>query len=306
MQDLNRIPLSALRAAEAVGRLGTLTAAAAELGVTPGAVSQRLQKAEAVLGRPLFRRAARGMEPTPFGTELLPGLTRGMAELAAAVAIADPARDACLTVSVAPIFASRWLVWRLAGFHERHPEIRIRVVPSVVLQNPDTDDVDVCIRVGTGPWPDVRAERLIAQRVFPVAAPALAARLATAADLARVPVIRENDALYGWDVWLAPYGLTPAVLGDGPTYADAGLCLDAAMAGQGVFLAWETLAGDAVDGTRLVAPFPDRRETAAAYWLIGGARRRPKAAAAAFRTWLRHELALSEGAWTRAGAARPS
>jgi DNA-binding transcriptional LysR family regulator len=301
MQNLNRIPLTALRAAEAAGRLGTLGAAARELGLTVGAVSQRVQNAEAALGRPLFRRTARGLVATPLGAEVLPRLTRGMAELAAAVALADPARDACLTVSVAPIFASRWLVWRIARFQARSPGVRIRIEPSVALLDPDTDDVDLCIRVGTGPWPGVEAERLIDQRVFPVAAPELAARVKTPADLGRLPVIRETEALFGWDRWLAPQGLSPAVLGDGPTFADASLCLDAAMAGQGVFMAWETLACDALSAGRLVAPLPGRAETGKAYWLVSGSRRRVTPAVAAFRVWLKEELMASEAEWRAAG-----
>ena len=57
MKNLNSVHLNGLRAVEAVGRLGSLQAAADELGVTIGAVSQQVIKAEAQLGRPLFERA---------------------------------------------------------------------------------------------------------------------------------------------------------------------------------------------------------------------------------------------------------
>ena len=51
MKNLNLVHLNGLRALESVGRLGSLQAAAAELGVTIGAVSQQISKAEAQLGQ---------------------------------------------------------------------------------------------------------------------------------------------------------------------------------------------------------------------------------------------------------------
>lgn len=300
MRNLNRVQLSGLRAIEAAGRLGTLAAAADELGVTSGALSQRLQKAELALGRTLFLRTSKGLVLTASGAEMMPKLTRGMTELDAAVALADPARDTRLTVSVAPIFASRWLVWRLRRFNERHPEIRIRIEPSVQLLNPDHDDVDVCVRVGCGGWPDVSAELLLEQRVFPVCSAELADRIVCRGDFATVPIIRENDGLHGWAEWLRPHGLLPSILGQGPTYAEASLCLDAAMTGQGVFMAWETLACDALETGRLIAPFDQREKTGARYWFVTGRDTARKRSVSLFRTWLRDELAASVNSWRTA------
>ena len=71
MRNLNTIPLSALRTIETIGRTGSLGAAASELGVTPGALSQRLTKAEAALGRPLFLRQPEGLQPTEACREMV-------------------------------------------------------------------------------------------------------------------------------------------------------------------------------------------------------------------------------------------
>ena len=118
MQNLNRIPPSYLRAIEAIGRRGSLSEAAAELGVTSGAVSQRLAKAEAALGITLFHRAPGGLVPTDLCARVLPGLTQGMEMLSSAVTQIETADRCSLTVSVAPLFASRWLVWRLQKFYD--------------------------------------------------------------------------------------------------------------------------------------------------------------------------------------------
>ena len=82
MEKLNRYPLSALRATEAAGRLGSLAKAAAELGVTTGAVSQHIRKAELQLGRNVFERTSRGLRPTPAGAQFLGSLTHGFQEIA--------------------------------------------------------------------------------------------------------------------------------------------------------------------------------------------------------------------------------
>ena len=292
MNELNRIHLNGLRAVEAVGRLGSLRAAAADLGVTVGAVSQQVQKTEKQLGRPLFDRHPRGFQPTAFGVEVLQRLTAGMAELSAAVALAR-ADEGVLTVSAAPVFTGKWLVWRLKSFNERHPDIRVRIDSELALVNPGLSGVDVCIRVGHGDWPGVRATKLLDHRVFPVCSPGLARQLLVPGHLANVPIIRDSGEMFDWSTWLEPNSLDSAVLGDGPVFSDASLCLDAAIAGQGVFLAWETLANDAISMNRLVAPFPDRYPTGIAYWFVTAAGAPLSPRVRAFRDWLKKELAES-------------
>ena len=300
MRNLNRTSLGGLRAIEAAGRLGSLRAAAAEIGVTVGAVSQQIQKAEQQLGRALFERLPKGLTPTAHGEAVIRHLTTGMSELSAAVALAERRREDTLTVSVAPVFAGKWLVWRLNDFHERHPDIRIRVDAAMPLVDPDTSDVDVCIRVGKGHWPDVDAERLVDQRVFPVCSPELARQLTAPEDLSRVPIIRDAGQVYSWNIWLGPNGLDEAILGDGPVFSDGSLCLDAAIAGQGVFLAWEMLAADALRMGRVTAPFPGRHPTGYAHWFVVGKRLPKSRSVRDFETWLRGQLDAS------LNAARPA
>lgn len=297
MNPLNRVPLTGLRAIEAVARLGSLATAAAELGVTPGALSQRISRTEAQLGRPVFDRTPTGLRPTELGRDMVARLSRGMAELSAAVALADPAQDNLLTISAAPLFASRWLIWRLPHFSAAHPEIRIRIEPIMQMATPGLGGIDIALRVGRGDWPALRAEKLLDQRVMPVCAPSLAGRIRAPADLLHLPVIRENDRLAGWAEWLAPHGMDPRALPDGPSLADGGLCLDAAISGQGVFMAWETLASDALSRGQLATPLPGRAPTGSAYWFVTADAARRKPAIARFRDWLRTELAEATRLW---------
>ncbi len=292
MRNLNRFHLNGLRALEAAGRLGNLRAAAEELGVTIGAVSQQILKAEEQFGRSLFERHPKGLKPTAFGQDVLRYLSSGFAEISAGLALAERRREGVLTVSVAPVFASKWLVWRLQHFREQHPDIRIRIDADVSLVDPGSSDVDVCIRVGRGGWSNVKAEKLIDQLVFPVCSPAMAEGLHDPRDLAAVPIIREPTPMFGWNAWLAPNGLDESILGDGPVFSDASLCLDAAVAGQGVFLGWETLACDAIAMGRLAAPFPDRYGTGISYWFVTSRSAPSTRAVGAFREWLKSELSI--------------
>ncbi len=293
MDNLNRVHLNGLRAVEAVGRLGGLKAAAGELGVTVGAVSQQIQKVEQQLGVSLFDRHPRGLAPTAIGEAMLERLTPGMRALAAAVALPRKAREDTLTVSVAPVFASKWLVWHLKKFSRAHPGIRVRVEAAVDLVDPNSSDVDLCIRVGPGPYADVEAEKLLDQRIFPVCSPALADALRRPEDIFQLPIIHDRGQPHAWDYWLKAKGIRPAQFANGPTYSDGALCLDAAIAGQGLFLAWETLACHALAAGQLVEPFTGRISTGHSYWLLRSAYSAPSPAILAFRNWIHEELPRS-------------
>ncbi|WP_018239091.1 LysR substrate-binding domain-containing protein [Ensifer sp. BR816] len=290
MKDLNAIHLNGLRAVEAAGRLGSLAAAADELGVTPGAVSQQIAKTEAQLGRALFERLPRGLVPTEAGRLLLVRLSSAFEELAEAVAEARRRDESVLTVSVAPVFAARWLVYRLNRFADRHPEIRLRIDATTKLVNLDTSDVDIAIRVGAGHWPGVRAELLLEQEVFPVCSPALAAGLRQPADILTLPAVIDEHAMFSWEVWLKTVGLSGAEMTVRHTFNDASLALDAAIAGQGVMIAWQTLAGYAVMKGSLVAPFGIRARTGFGHYFVTSASRRESKAALAFKRWVREEV----------------
>lgn len=291
MKDLHRVHLNGLRAVEAVGRLGTLQKAADELGVTVGAVSQQVIKAEAQLGRGVFEREGRGLVPTAFGRAFLARLTAGFRSLDEAVASARSHDETILTVSVAPMFASKWLVPRLSSFSRLHPDLIVRLDASVALVNPDTSDVDLAIRVGDGQWPGVAVDFLLPQEVFPVCAPALAERIATPRDILKVPILRDANSTLSWNLWLNQFGMDERELGEGNTFTDAGLCLDAAIAGQGVMLGWQTLAHAALGLGQLVAPFSERAVTGLGYYIVTSATRRDAPKVTRFRRWLKAEIA---------------
>lgn len=299
MRNLNAIPLSSLRTIEVIARNGTLRGAADELGVTPGALSQRLAKAEAALGQILFTRTSTGLQPTDVCARISPRLTAAIEELSSVVSDVQSIGQNTLTVTVAPIFASRWLIWRIKSFNDLNPEISLRVLPAVDVADLDHSEVDIGIRVGEDPALGAGATRLLDQRVFPVCSQEIAAHIKSPEDIFAVPIIRENEVLYGWRPWLSDMGLQGRDLSFGPTYADASLCLDAAMTGQGVFMAWETLACDALERGQITAPFDVRSLTGATYWFAVRTRSQRNPSVRKFKSWLETELACSVRYWNK-------
>ena len=110
-------------------------------------------------------------------------------------------------------------------------------------------------------------------------------------DIARLPIIRDSYSNLEWDLWLKRFGLSQDMLKVGDSFTDAALCLDAAIAGQGVMLAWQPLAHDALKAGLLVAPFPERCPSGQGYFLVTSATRREPAKVGRFRDWLKAEIA---------------
>ena len=153
-------PLNALRAFEAAGRHLSITRAAKELHVTPAAVSHQVKALEEYLEAKLFRRTGNALLLTDAGQTLLPRLRAGFAELTAAVAeLREHGVRGALVLSVAPVFAAKWLIPRLAEFHAANPEIDVRVSATLALADLEREGIDAAIRVGRGRYPGLRADR---------------------------------------------------------------------------------------------------------------------------------------------------
>jgi len=301
------IPLNAIRAIEIVARRGALAPAAEELDVTPGAVSQHLRRAEERLGLDLFERTPQGLRPTDALRAVLPQLTGGFNALAEGVASLRGADEHVLTVTMGAVFASRWLIWRIAKFNQLHPEIETRLVVTGTMIDLQHSDIDCGIRFGRGPWPGVTAELLGGNRYSPVVAAALAPRLSRPDDLRHLPLIRDTASMLPWEPWFAAAGMAPFEL-NGPRYDDPALAFDAAISEQGVLMTIDMMSADAVSDGRLVRPFDVAVMADVGYWFITAEGRRAPKKVKLFRDWLRAEVADSADGYVaqvkRAGDAR--
>lgn len=291
MTALNQVHLNGLRAVEAVLRLGSLQGAADALGVTPSAVSQQINRTEAQLGRKLFDRAPGGLAPTPFAIAFGRRLTAGFEELAAAVSMAR--EDETLVISVAPVFASRWLMPRLMRHFRAYPDVLLRVDAAPTLTDLDRSDAALAIRLGKGDWPGVRAELLFEVFEFPVCAPDIAKGLKRIEDLAKAWIIMDDNTMLGWNAWFAAAGVEPVATNEGARFSDPLLVLESVIAGHGVMLGWDMLVGEALRDGRLVAPFGVKAATGFGYYVCTTTRREPDRKTRNFIRWLKDEAAAA-------------
>ncbi|BAI76328.1 transcriptional regulator (plasmid) [Azospirillum sp. B510] len=154
-------PLNGLRAFEAAGRHLSFKAAAMELAVTPGAVSQQVRHLEQVLGVPLFQRLHRGLILTAQGEALLPEVADAFARLSKAsdtVAKALTTKPLRLGISPALSDGPERLLARLAG--AKRPPDYVRAVATDDLADLLAGRLDALLRPGPGPYPGLHAELL--------------------------------------------------------------------------------------------------------------------------------------------------
>jgi LysR family glycine cleavage system transcriptional activator len=282
-------PLNALRAFEATARHLSVKNAAAELCVTPGAVSQMLKSLELHLGVTLFRRVNRGIFLTDAGQGYLPPIRNAFRQINEATKrLAESDDSGVLTVSVTPFFAAAWLVPRLKAFQDAHPAFDVQVVTGKTLADFERDGVDVAIRHGLGRYPGLRSERVLAVEIVPVAAPELVARLGMPtgpADLTRWPLVHEIERS-GWDLWFRAQGVFEVGAPRGPSFDDSTLLVRAVLGAQGAgLLPVALVASDLSDG-RLVRLADVSLLEELAYYLVYPEANHTLPKVAAFRDWI--------------------
>ena len=278
------LPLTSLRAFEAAGRRGRMTAAADELNVTHSAVSRQVRQLEALLGIDLFEGPKNAPRLTAAGRALLPGLTSAFDQIEAAVRSVSDAEAGPLDVSCLGTLTMRWLIPSLHRFQAAQPRIDVRLAASERGTDVARDGCDVAIRVGSGDWPaDTEVHHLFDETIGPVAAPELAASLGRGFEGA--PLLRTLTRPEAWRDWSLRSGV---VIADarGPAYEHSYFMLEAALAGLGVGLAPWPLVADDVRAGRLIAPcgFLANGDS-----YVALRRRRGPKKAAVFCAWLQEE-----------------
>lgn len=288
-------PLLSIRAFEAAARHGSFARAAEELCVSAGAIGHQVRLLEDWLGGPLFARLARSVELTEIGRRyfievrpLLEDLERASLSLRGAAAASE------VTVTAMPSFVTRWLMPRLGDFRLKHPDIEVRLLASVPPVDFARDRVDLAIRLGAGPYEHLDAEPLLPEAFHVVGSLKDCAKVRDASDVLESTLLHDEyearipDQI-DWVRWCAAQRLkVPANrLRQGLRFSHTYLTLDAAAAGQGLAIASDVLAGDAImQGTLARAKLPAVAGPYSYYLLV------PRPAAArgqvtAFCAWLR-------------------
>jgi LysR family transcriptional regulator, glycine cleavage system transcriptional activator len=288
------LPLRALQAVEAAVRHLSFARAAEELHVTPAAISQQIKLLESEVGQPLFERS-----PTLRPTASAQSVSRQLREAfdlleQASRQLRGGQSGRPMVVSLAPSFASRWLIPRLERFNARHPDIELHLLATTRLVDFETEDVDLAVRYGDGRYPGLHAERLQQETVIAVAHPRLATGLTRPVDLLGATLLHNSgvnwDATFpDWPTWLRSAGVVPQAPLRLRMFDEANLVFEAVLAGLGVALLWRTLVSDDLASGRLVALFQEQ-PLANAYHFVCRPERLSQSRVAAFRRWLFDEV----------------
>jgi LysR family transcriptional regulator, glycine cleavage system transcriptional activator len=306
IQRQRPLAIGPLRAFEAVARLLSFRAAAEELHLTQPAISRQIRSLEEELGAPLFLRGTRHVELTGPGTQLLRSVAPLMTQLDGTVRqIRTSQRRQPVAVTTFASLASLWLLPRLQGFQNQHPESDIRISASDTLADLDDPEIDLALRYCHPDDAPPGSVELFGEVLTPVASPALLQRmpLRNAAALAEHTLLEEDDnrastAYLSWRHWLRvnqQAGLEPrGWLYLNFTYQQ----IQAAVAGQGLALGRMPLVCEVMARGELVEPFgaAGRVISPYGYWLVRFPSRRERPALAAFEAWLLEQARLTREA----------
>jgi LysR family glycine cleavage system transcriptional activator len=285
-------PLSALRAFEAAARHGSFKAAASELAVTPTAISHQIRSLEAHIGLPVFDRQIRKVALTDAGAQLYPVLRNGFDAFETVFERLMPrTRRPQVKISATTAFTAKWLVPRVSGFQELHPDIDLQLHASDSTVDLTENGIDIAIRYGRGPYPGLAADLMFADNFGPVVNPRLG--VMTQQDLSKTPLIhfqwRRIDPLNPtWENWFAESGLPWSPSHPQLRFSDESHAIQAAVAGQGIALLSLALLRDELSAGHLVQPFgpviPGH-----SYHLVRRSDRAPDTATIATIDWMRAE-----------------
>ena len=290
--------LTALAVFEASARHLSFKLAAAELNVTPGAVSRQIKAVEEELGVPLFARAASGVSLTSAGEDLYGVLAQSFSRAADVVRkVKQGDRSRNVTVACTDAFATLWLIPRMGDFWSRYPDV---TVDHLISDNPRDyrrGEVELRVRYGSGAWSDERAELMFNDTIYPVCSQSFARRHADVdeAALCDLPLLHVDWVDPEWADWDEVFrraGIAHQTL-RGRRFGKFSVALQAAQADQGVAVGWDRLVQTYVADGRLVRFTQLKMPAPGNYYLTWNENRLLSSAAETLRDWLR-EMSANE------------
>ncbi|MGB0661909.1 MAG: LysR substrate-binding domain-containing protein [Mangrovicoccus sp.] len=300
MRDLN---LKATEYFEAVARLGTVTKAADELGVSPSAVSQQITGLETQLGVKLFRREKKRLVLTLDGDRLFQTATQAFGAIRnTRSAITHQRELRMLTIRVSPSFGVRWLGPRVGAFAAAHRDWAIRIDATPEFSAFDTENIDLDLRYGIGSWNGLSNISVLHDLVLPLCSPSYLAQLRgkssdIAEQLAQARLIDSVKSLLRWDLWLATHRITLDRVSYPFRFDRSSMSIEMAKQGEGICLESVTLClPDLQNGALVpfcpsipVLDFP-------AYWLVCPPRHFNRRIVKRFADWLTDTAAQHDDA----------
>ena len=286
--------IQALLAIEALDRLGTASAAAAELNLTQGAVSRQLQALEDQISLQLVSRDKHRLALTPAAQDFVTEARRALAALSqASLTLRANPGGGTLRLAILPAFGMHWLAPRLALFARAHPEVTVNLSTRLKPFAFEDGAFDAAIHFrsqdgGRQDWPGAAWLKLMDEDVLPVAAPSLAP-IQNPADALRLPLLQLESRTGDWGRWFAIHGLRnqrpPAMLFD-----QFATMSQAAIHGMGAAILPLFLIERDLAERRLIPLHGAPMRSPGACYLVCPANRPERAPLAGFRDWLAQNL----------------
>lgn len=258
-------PLNWLRAFEASARHLSFTGAADELGMTQSAVSQQIKSLEGYLERPVFQRQPKGLELTEAGRTFLPAVRDAFETLEIGTrGVVGTGYPRALLIESNLSFAVHWLAPRLGDFYASCPDAVVEVRSNLWEPPHALTDADIEIRFSLRPPTGAKVTRLTNETFYPVAAPDYDIRDRTL----------ENERLFdcswvlcSWDNWFADQSQTRPKTAKLTYSSTLAVSLNAAVAGAGLAMAHDTVAGGLIKRGLLIKPFEHETPMQEGYFL---------------------------------------
>ncbi|NIC06251.1 LysR substrate-binding domain-containing protein [Billgrantia bachuensis] len=299
-QKANHLPsLQALRAFEALARLGSLTDAADYLSLTRSAISHQLRLLESQLNLRLYERRGRGVILTPAGQlyagevrEVLQSLERIHANLP------DQEYNGHVHVCMPPGFAASVISRHINDFYRAYPTIRLHLSTNREDETINQPNFDLFVVFSDGVHTDHHAELLAQPMYHPVCSPTLLNELDIThpRDLDRATLLHLHD-VHDWQLWLAACGGKHQIkVESGLYFSNILLVLQAALSGQGIAIGDDVVCGDSLRHGQLVRPFGEKIPSDRAYYLVTPHSRLEDPNVQAFSDWMKKLLESLLGA----------
>lgn len=300
------LPLRAIVVFDAVARCRSLSKAAAELFVTPSAVSQQIQALETHLGTTLLTKAGRGVALTEAGERYFEMIADEVQRVTEATQRIRGFRSrSVLTVRTTPTLGSKWLLPRLRSFLEANPDVELRLNATTEPTDFSREAVDLEIRHGEGRWPGMFVEGLAEESFLPVCSPTYAAASSLAPpELLGHRLIHSVKAQAQWSQWFAMAGAMPTPEWRRLLFDRSHMAIDAAVDGLGIALESTLMMWRELRDGKLVCPVVNPpRVTLTTQWIVCPFDHLHRAKVRLFLDWLRAERVIWQDQRLTLGAA---
>ncbi len=266
--------MNSLVAFEASARHLSFTKAGKELLISREAVSRQIRILENYLGLKLFNRLYRALELTKEGENFKSVVCESLENIALATgSIENLKHTPKIAITGTIAITSFWLTPRLPIFHEKYPDLEIRVHVSDALPDMLGEGIDVGFRYGHGNWPGYKSTHLFDVQAFQICSPEYlkgAGPINSPSDLANHTLLHlhGHHAEENWTWWLSEFGLELASTIRSFGFDSYASVIQAALDGQGIFLGFSQIIDNMIAKGLLVRPIDHACMTSFSVYLI--------------------------------------